>query len=97
MENRQRVGDLTPSTEDPITAKEARILLRCSLSQVYALFDEGELAGFRVGRSIRIHAESVQEYKTRNTNQPKQHPAETPPRPRKRISPAEHRPFRHLR
>ncbi len=52
----------------PLLAKEAANELRCSQRQVYDLFDEGQLEGYRIGRAIRIHAWSVTDFMNRNSN-----------------------------
>lgn len=52
----------------PLLAKEAANELRCSQRQVYDLFDEGHLEGYRIGRAIRIHAWSVTDFMNRNSN-----------------------------
>lgn len=51
--------------------------LRCTRRQIYALFGEGELAGFRVGSHIKIFADSVDDYIARHSNV--QPPANEPP------------------
>jgi excisionase family DNA binding protein len=51
---------------------EVAARLRCSRRQVYDLFNEGELLGFRVGTSIRIHLQSVKDYIDRHSNRPPQ-------------------------
>jgi excisionase family DNA binding protein len=88
---------------DVLKIKEVKERLRCSQSMAYKLFAEGELAGYRVGISIYIYAESVEDYKQRNSNQPKERPfpPEAPvPQTRKRQaagSASAHKPYRHLR
>lgn len=57
-----------------LTAKEVKDRLRCGLTTVYALFDQGELRGFRLtnGKAkngVRIFAESVDEFMVRRSNQ----------------------------
>jgi excisionase family DNA binding protein len=52
----------------PLLAKEVANELRCSQRQVYDLFDEGQLEGYRIGRAIRIHAWSVNDFIDRNSN-----------------------------
>ena len=42
--------------------------LRCTRRQIYDLFGEGELAGFRVGSHIKIFADSVDDYISRHSN-----------------------------
>lgn len=42
--------------------------LRCSRRQIYDLYREGELIGFRVGTHIKISADSVDEYVRRHSN-----------------------------
>lgn len=51
--------------------------LRCTRRQIYSLFGEGELAGFRVGAHIKIFADSVDEYIRRHANV--RHGADAPP------------------
>lgn len=52
----------------PLLAKEVANELRCSQRQVYDLFDEGQLEGYRIGRAIRIYADSVTGFMDRNSN-----------------------------
>ena len=52
----------------PLLAKEVASALRCSRRQVYDLFKEGELEGYRIGSSIRIYADSVTHYMDRHAN-----------------------------
>ena len=42
--------------------------LRCSRRQIYDLYNEGELAGFRVGTHIKIFADSVDDFVARHSN-----------------------------
>lgn len=42
--------------------------LRCSRRQIYDLYREGELIGFRVGTHIKINADSVDDYIRRHSN-----------------------------
>ena len=42
--------------------------LRCSRRQIYDLYREGELIGFRVGTHIKISADSVDDYIRRHSN-----------------------------
>lgn len=51
--------------------------LRCTRRQIYDLFGEGELAGFRVGSHIKIFADSVDDYIRRHSNA--RPPANEPP------------------
>jgi len=51
-----------------LTAKEAAERLRCSVSQVYKLYANGELRGYAVGRKKIIFADSIDEYIARNAN-----------------------------
>ena len=50
-----------------LTVKEAAARLRYSDSTVYDLFRDGELEGYKK-RGIRIYADSVEEFKARNSN-----------------------------
>ena len=47
---------------------EVAAQLRCSRRQVYDLFRDGELSGFRLGTHIKIHADSVNDFIKRNSN-----------------------------
>lgn len=55
------VRALTPE-EQPYTVAEVAKLLRVSKMSVYRLTDSGELGSLRVGRSIRIPADSYRAY-----------------------------------
>lgn len=87
---------------------EVAVQLRCSRRQVYDLFEEGELLGFKVGRHIKIHADSVKDFIDRNSNRPPplndlgsvKEPLDiTPPPPPRAKSRATQTPvgYRHLR
>ena len=58
-----------------LTVKEVKAMLRCGLSQIYDLFNSGDLLGFRVGAAVRIYEESVFDYIRKTSNLPK------PPKP----------------
>jgi len=80
---------------DVLTADEVVPLLRCSRSTVYALFENGQLEGFRVGDLVRIHRVSVERFKSAGSNRPDlPEAASPPPRPvnRPRRKPANRRP-----
>ena len=68
---------------DILTANEAKYLLKCGLSTVYDLFNEGELKGFRLKTSgkrngIRIFANSIDALMARNANRAKAAPVGEP-------------------
>ena len=51
-------------------AAEVAAQLRCTRRHIYDLFDEGELEGFRLGKSskhIRFYADSVDDFVVRNS------------------------------
>lgn len=50
------------NTEALTTQTARRRLGNCSLSMVYKLLDQGEISGYKIGRSWRIWASSVQAY-----------------------------------
>jgi excisionase family DNA binding protein len=77
--------------QEVLTVKEVAHQLRCSLSQVYRLFAEGKLEGFRLGEEgVRIHARAVTAYMERQANAKRVGNAAPPsvppkkPRPRKK-------------
>lgn len=46
--------------------------IRCSRRQIYDLYNEGELEGFKVGRSIKIFADSIDDFVNRHSNRREQ-------------------------
>lgn len=71
--------------EKTLTVREAATLLRCSLSQVYQLVVEEELAGFRLASKILIFEKSIDEYVLRHSfGGKKEGVANPPPLPRTR-------------
>lgn len=63
--------DHDADTEESVTVAEAARRLGCDDATVRALIRQGELTGHRIGkcanpRGIRVHAESVRDYKRRN-------------------------------
>jgi len=52
----------------PFTPQEVAEQLRCSRRQIYDLYNEGELQGFRVGSHIKIHPASVDDFIQRHSN-----------------------------
>ncbi len=52
----------------PLTPQEVADQLRCSRRHIYDLFNEGELAGFKVGSHIKIFPASVDDFIHRHTN-----------------------------
>lgn len=61
---------------DTLTVNEAAAVLNCSISFVYKLMDQGQVAFERRGRRKLPVAASVSEYRQRNLV-----PAEKPPQP----------------
>jgi excisionase family DNA binding protein len=50
------------------SVKDAARLLGCSPSQVYKLFEEGELRGYRIGRKIRIYEDALESFQAGHEN-----------------------------
>ncbi len=66
-----------------VTIKESASGLGCSKEMAYKLFKAGELRGYKIGRVIRVFADSIAEYQQRNSNrEPAQQACNTviPPR-----------------
>ena len=68
-----------------MTVPDVMALLGCQRSKVYEMFHAGDLAGFRVGRSVKVFRGSVDDYRNRMANS---RPA---PQPTPRASPANRR------
>ena len=57
------------STRRHINIQQTRERLGCSRRQVYILFEEGAIEGFRIGaRCTRIYEDSVDRYISSNSN-----------------------------
>jgi excisionase family DNA binding protein len=69
---------------DVLTPAEAAAQLHASVDTVRALYHRGELDGFHMGRSIRIHAASLLAYANRHRNRGPEQLAHEPSRPRGR-------------
>jgi excisionase family DNA binding protein len=54
-----------PAAGQSLTVKDAAAQLRVSTRRVYELCGAGQLAAFKVGRSLRIAAEALDDYRQR--------------------------------
>jgi excisionase family DNA binding protein len=59
--------DTAPARPRLIGTDDAAALLDCSAVTIRTLIDSGELKGHRVGRLIKVNADSVDEYLDRQT------------------------------
>jgi excisionase family DNA binding protein len=74
--------------DEVLLVKEVCVMLRCSKTKVYDLFEAGKLQGFRLGSGVRIYRDSVGRYKEGNANRPPLTPRPTlPAQPRKKSPP----------
>jgi excisionase family DNA binding protein len=53
---------------DVLSVPDVMALLGCQRSKVYEMFHAGDLAGFRVGRSVKVFRGSVEAYRARTAN-----------------------------
>ena len=76
---------------DVLSVRDVMALLGCQRTKVYEMFHAGDLAGFRVGKSIKVYRESVAAYRARTANTLAAGPVESrpsnPPRPARRPRP----------
>jgi len=75
-----------------LTVKEVAGVLKCNVKTVYALYDTGQIKGFRVAARgkrgvIRIYAENVEAFMKRNENVCEQMRMGTPPSPPEGLPP----------
>jgi excisionase family DNA binding protein len=66
----------------PLSVVDAARVIGCSPTSVYRMIQRGDLPEVRVGRSIRVPVEAVQQYRDRNTRW-HERPARAQPRDRR--------------
>jgi excisionase family DNA binding protein len=72
-----------------LRAKQVAVILNCSMQQVYALKDRGELPFVRIGGMVRFRPEDVEDLIVSSTVEKKTGPRKAP-------SSSVGRPFKHL-
>jgi excisionase family DNA binding protein len=54
---------LTAAEPETFKVKEVAAILRCGRNQAYELVKSGEIRAVRIGRSIRVTREALEEFK----------------------------------